>query len=85
MAKELLAQMNVNEDLQDEEMLTENPQRLSAAIRKRGRQYLEDDEDGEEFDFTAVDQESCSDDTGEEPVKAKVVSDQSLCTMLSAN
>ncbi|KAF8235537.1 hypothetical protein L208DRAFT_1256719 [Tricholoma matsutake] len=33
-AKELLAQMNVNEGLEDKQMLTENPQQLSAAIRK---------------------------------------------------
>jgi hypothetical protein len=79
-AKELLAQLNVDEDLRDEEMLTKNPQRLSAAIRKRGRQYLEDDEDGEEFDFAAIEEEPSSDDVGEEPVKAKAVSDQSLCT-----
>ena len=63
-AKELLAQMNINEDLQDEAMLTENPQWLSAAIHKCGRQYIEDDEDGELFDFTAVKQESYSNDMG---------------------
>ncbi|KAI9457286.1 hypothetical protein F5148DRAFT_1322536 [Russula earlei] len=71
-AKELLAQMNINKDLQDEQILTKNPQQLSAAILKCGRQYLEDDKDGEVFDFTAVEQESCSDDVGSEPVKAKV-------------
>ena len=40
--------MNVDEDIQDEKMLTDNPQRLSAAIRRCGREYLEEeDEDGE--------------------------------------
>jgi hypothetical protein len=53
---------------------------LSAVIRKCERQYLEDNEDGEEFDFTAIEEESSSDDVGEEPAKAKAVSDQSLCT-----
>jgi len=77
--------MNINEDIQDEEMLTENLQRLSAAVRKHGKKYLEDDEDGEEFDFLAVEQESCSEDMDEEPVKAKAVSDQSRIPMLSTN
>jgi hypothetical protein len=74
--------MNINEDLQDEAMLTKNPQQLSAAIRKCGRQYLEDDEDGELFDFAAVKKESYSDDMGPKPVKVKMVShsDQPMCT-----
>jgi hypothetical protein len=77
-AKELLAQMNVNEGLEDEQMLTKNPQRLSAAIRKRGRKCLDESEDGEDFDFTAVNQESYSDDLSDEPQAetGKGVSDQ---------
>lgn len=72
-AKELLAQMNVNEELDDERMLVDNPQRLSAAIRKRGRELLEDSE-AEDFDFDAAEKGSYSDDEAVEPVKRKTVS-----------
>lgn len=71
-AKELLAQMHVNEEHDDEQMLVDNPQRLSAAIRKRGRD-LEDSE-GEDFDFDSVEKGSYSDDEVVEPVKRKTVS-----------
>ena len=47
--------MNINEDLNDEELLTENPQRLSAEIRKRGRVCVHDE--GKEFNFDAVEDE----------------------------
>ena len=76
MAKQLLAQLNVAEDLA---MDDENPQRLSAAIHKR----THDDEvepasdDGEAFDFADIDAmaDSESDLSGEEPaLKAKAVS-----------
>ncbi|KAI0298193.1 hypothetical protein BC826DRAFT_907194 [Russula brevipes] len=74
-AKALLAQMNANEDLQDELMLTENPQRLSIATRKRGRECPAENESGEEFSFAEVDQGSSSEDTSdsEKPTKGKAV------------
>ena len=77
-AKELLAQMNVNEGLEDEQMLTKNPQWLSAAIHKQGGKCLDESEDGEDFDFTTVNQESYSDDLSDEPQAetGKGVSDQ---------
>jgi hypothetical protein len=41
-AKEILAQMNVSEELGDEELVHDNPQRLSAAVRKQNRMFLDD-------------------------------------------
>ncbi|KAF8225973.1 hypothetical protein L208DRAFT_1304320 [Tricholoma matsutake] len=71
-AKEFLALMNINEDLNDEELLTKNPQRLSAAIHKCGRACLDDsDDEGEEFNFDAVEDGIYSDDLMVEPAKAK--------------
>jgi hypothetical protein len=71
-AKEFLALMNINEDLNDEELLTENPQCLSAAIRKCGRACLDDsDDEGEEFNFDAVEDGVYSDDLTVEPAKVK--------------
>ena len=75
-AKELLAQMKVNEELDDEQMLTKNGQWLSAAICKQERKCLEESEGGEDFNFTTVDQESYSDDLSNEPEMGKGVSDQ---------
>ena len=77
--------MNINKEIQGEEVLVENRQRLSAAVCNHGRQYNGADEDGEDFDFEAVEQELCSDDICKEPVKAKAVSDQSHISMLSSN
>ena len=75
-AKEFLALMNINEDIDDDELLTENPQRLSAAIRKRGREYQGDtDDEGEVFDFDAVENAVYSDESASveqlEPAKVK--------------
>jgi hypothetical protein len=72
-AKRLLAQMNAAEDVEDEEMDEENPQRLSAAVRKRG--YTEvasnsGDEGG--FDFEGVNAMPDSSDN-EQPVKGRAV------------
>jgi hypothetical protein len=78
-AKEFLALMNINEDLNNEELLTENPQCLSAAICKHGRACLDDsDDEGEEFNFDAVKDGVYSDDLMVEPakVKGKAVSGQ---------
>ena len=71
-AKEFLAWMNTNEDLDNDELLTENPQRLSAAIRKRGREYPGDTDEGsggEEFDFDEVENAVYSDELSVGPVK----------------
>ena len=73
-AKEFLALMNINEDRNNEELLTENPQRLSAAIRKRGRKHhasTDDSDDGEDFDFDAVEDGVDSDESSVGPAKAK--------------
>lgn len=68
-AKEFLALMNINEDIDDDELLTENPQRLSAAIRKHGR---DTDDEGEVFDFDAVENAVYSDESASvEPAKVK--------------
>jgi len=64
--------MNINEDLNNEKLLTENPQCLSAAIRKRGRACLDDsDDEGEEFNFDTVEDGVYSDDLRVEPEPAK--------------
>jgi len=71
--KKSLAETNVAEDIEDENMNEENPQRLSAAIRKRQYIELEDDSDAREaFDFQEAEQMDSSE--GEEPVKKKAVS-----------
>ena len=68
-AKEFLVLMNINEDIDDDKLLTENPQRLSAAIRKRGR---DTDDEGEVFDFDAVENAVYSDKSASvEPAKVK--------------
>ena len=73
-AKQLLAQMNVAEDCQDDGMDAENPQRISAANRKRTYDELEENSDGESFDFGGV--ESVLNSLDEEPVpKGKGVSE----------
>jgi hypothetical protein len=65
--------MNVNEELDDEQMFVKNPQRLSAAVRKQGRDVLEDSK-GERFDFDAIEKASYSDGEVIEPVREKAVS-----------
>ena len=59
-AKDLLAQLNVNEELYDEE-LYDNPQRLSTALHKRGACLDDSDGEGEKFDFGATEDDSDSD------------------------
>jgi hypothetical protein len=73
-AAETLVLMNINEDHDNEELLTENPQRLSAAIRKQGREHHGDgdtDDDGEDFDFDAVEDGVYSDESSVGPTKSK--------------
>jgi hypothetical protein len=66
--------MNVSEDHQDDGMDAENPQRISAANRKRAYDELEGNSDGESFDFNGV--ESVLNSSDEEPVpKGKGVSE----------
>jgi hypothetical protein len=64
--------MNASEDVQDDEMNEGNPQRLSAAVRKRAHVELEGDNDEEVFDFAEVDAIADSSDI-EELVKPKVI------------
>lgn len=76
-AKQLLAQMNVSEDVLDDGMDVDNPQRISAATgnRKHASKKFEGDSDGEIFDFKEVDAMLNSSESDEEPVqKRKVVS-----------
>jgi hypothetical protein len=84
-AKELFALMSIAEEQFDEEMLTRNPQRLSAAILKHGRDCLEEDSEvGEVFNFEEVDNgtTSESDDSVVQPqakaaeLKSKVSTQQ---------
>ena len=70
-AKRCLAEMNAFEDVQDDEMIEENPQRLSAAVRKRAHVELEGNNDEEVFDFAEVDAMPVSSDV-EELVEPKV-------------
>jgi hypothetical protein len=61
--------MNASEDIQDYDMNEENPQRLSAVVRKCSHAELEgDDDDGEAFDFFEVD---AMRDLSDEPVPVK--------------
>ena len=65
--------MNASEDIQDDEMNEENPQRLLAAVHKCAHVELEGDNDDEEaFDFGEVDAMADLSDV-EEPVKPKVI------------
>ncbi|KIM36124.1 hypothetical protein M413DRAFT_31878 [Hebeloma cylindrosporum] len=74
--KQRLAEMNTSEDIQDDEMNEENPQHLSAAVRKHGYAKLEaDDVDEEAFDFGEVDAMVVLSDA--EPAKAKVMKKKS--------
>ncbi|KAH9980445.1 hypothetical protein BJV74DRAFT_887849 [Russula compacta] len=71
-AKEFLVLMNINEDLNNEELLTENLQCLSAVICKHGRACLDDsDGEGEVFDFDAVEDGVYLDDPTVGPAKMK--------------
>ncbi|KAH9998878.1 hypothetical protein BJV74DRAFT_883125 [Russula compacta] len=71
-AKEFLALMNINEDLKNKELLTENPQCLSAVICKHGRACLDDsDGEGKVFDFDAVKDGVYLDDSTVGPAKTK--------------
>ena len=73
-AKRLLAETNAFEDIDDDAMLEDNPQRLSAAIRKRRHIELESGSNGEEsFDFKDID-EALDLSESEEPVQETVVS-----------
>jgi hypothetical protein len=82
--KKRLAETNVAEDIEDEDMGEENPQRLSAAIRKRQYVELEDDSDaGEAFDFQEAEEMDSSE--SEEPVKKKAVSAGNFRPALNTN
>jgi hypothetical protein len=70
-AKQLLAKMNASEDIQDTQMEEDNPQRISAAVRKRTHAELENDSANESFNFEDVDAMDYSDD---ESAKEKLVS-----------
>jgi len=73
--KEFLVQLNINEEHYDQEVLHDNPQHLSSALRKGGGEYVDDgDGDGEEFDFHTVEAEADSDSgaLSVRPVKEKV-------------
>ena len=72
-AKRCLAEMNASEDIQDDEMNEENPQRLLAAVHKRAHVELEGNNDDEEaFDFGEVDAMADLSDV-EELVKPKAI------------
>jgi hypothetical protein len=72
-AKETLAQMNVSKELEDEELVHDNPQHLSAAVYKQDRMFLDDNNGmGEDFDFDAVDADTYLDDLSVSPVNVKV-------------
>ena len=73
-AKHRLAEMNAFEDVEDDAMDEANPQRFSAAIRKRRHIELESSSNGEEsFDFEGID-EALGSSESEEPVQKTVVS-----------
>jgi hypothetical protein len=81
-AKRHLAEMNASEDIQDVDMNEENPQRLSAAGRKRAHAELDsegDDDDEEDFDFREVN--AMADSSDGEPVKPKVIVSERSNTM----
>lgn len=71
--KQRLAEMNASEDNYDDELDNENPQRLSAVMRKRAYDEVEENSDGKAFEFAEVDAMESSD--AETPAKEKIVSD----------
>ena len=70
-ARQLLAEMNASEDIQDNQMEEDNPQRISAAVRKHTHAELENDSVSESFNFEDVEKMDYSDD---ESVEEKLVS-----------
>lgn len=76
-AKQILAEMNASEDIQDNQMEEDNPQRISAAVRKRTHAELENDSANESFNFQHVDAMVYSDD---ESAEEKLVSTRLNCT-----
>ena len=77
-AKLLFAQMNVAEECLDDEMNVDNPQRLSVALRKCGRDDFDASDNGEHFDFAAIDEASPSEADDSEPVQQPKVSSTTL-------
>ena len=74
-AKCRLAEMNVSEDIQDDAIDQNYPQRLSVAIRKRQHAEIEEDSDNQElFDFRDVDEMSSQSESEEQPVQETAVS-----------
>jgi len=65
--------MNVSKELEYEELVHDNPQRLSTAVHKQNRMFLDDNDGvGEGFNFDAVDADTYSDDLSVDPVNMKV-------------
>jgi len=72
-AKLLFARMNVAEEYLDNEMNVDNPQCLSVALCKCGHNDLDVSDNGEHFDFAAIDKANNS-----EPVQQPKVSSMTL-------
>ena len=76
-AREMVARMNLARERQDDQMVIDNPVRLSAAIQKRRRD--DNSDEGEGFDFDDVDNLPSS-DIEVEPMKNAKVSLTVSCT-----
>ncbi len=70
MAKEHLAQLNLMEEHEEDDLPVLHPQRLSTAIHKRRHMDVETDSDDECFDLREVDDGSNPDDSPSESNKA---------------
>ncbi|EDR08421.1 uncharacterized protein LACBIDRAFT_326856 [Laccaria bicolor S238N-H82] len=68
-AKLLFAQMNVAKEYLDDKMRVENPQCLSAALCKRGHDDFDASDNGEHFDFAAINEAPSSEAEDSEPVE----------------
>ena len=76
--KLLFAQINVAEECLDDEMNVDNPQHLSVALRKCGCDDFDASDNGEHFNFTAIDEASPSEADDSEPVQQLKVSSTTL-------
>jgi hypothetical protein len=72
-ARQLLAEMNASEDIHNDQMEEDNPQRISAAVRKRTHAELEDNNaNNESFNFEDVDaMDSSEDESAEEKLVSR--------------
>ena len=70
--------MNVAEECLDDEMNVDKPQHLSVALNKCGCDDFDASDNGEHYDFTAIDEASPLEADNSEPVQQPRVSSTTL-------